>query len=160
MWRCGIVVGIVAAAVAGCGMDQPVDRVTDVADDDPQMNAAIETARKSVDTFIAVLKSPKPGQIEFSVKMEFIDGEDSEHMWLTPVSFDGKNFQGTVSNDPRDVRTVKLGQKVSVAPDQISDWMYIDNGKLVGGFTSRVLRDKLTPDERAEFDKSLPFVIQ
>jgi hypothetical protein len=38
--------------------------------------------------------------------------------------------------------------------------MYIDDGKLVGGETLRVLRATLSPTERADFDKSVPFVVE
>ncbi|HLJ09939.1 MAG TPA: DUF2314 domain-containing protein [Planctomycetaceae bacterium] len=154
--------GIVAAvllSVAGCGEKQPADKVTYVANDDARMNAAIDKARASVDAFIVALKSPKPGQSAFSVKMAFTDGGNAEHMWLTDVTFDGTNFIGTLNNDPETVKTVRLGQKFTVAPTQISDWMYVENRKLVGGETLRVLRDTLSPAERAEFDTSVPFVV-
>ena len=81
-------------------------------------------------------------------------------MWLEPVTFDGKSFQGTVKNDPESVTTVKFGQHASVEPSKISDWMFIEDRKLDGGYTVRVLRETLPPDERTEFDKSLPFVIE
>jgi uncharacterized protein YegJ (DUF2314 family) len=158
--RCCLVVYIVLAFVtAGCGKKHPADKVSYVADDDPGMNAAIEKARSNVNVFIAALKSPKAGQSAFSVKMAFTDGTNTEHMWLTPVTFDGANFQGSVNNEPEKVKTVKLGQKATVAPDKISDWMYVENRKLVGGETLRVLRATLSPTERADFDKSVPFVI-
>jgi Uncharacterized protein conserved in bacteria (DUF2314) len=38
--------------------------------------------------------------------------------------------------------------------------MYLDNRKLVGSYTLRVLRDMSSPAERAEFDKNVPFVIE
>ena len=38
-----------------------------------------------------------------------------------------------------------------------SDWMYVDHGKLVGGYT---LRDRLSPSERPEFDRSVPFKVE
>jgi uncharacterized protein YegJ (DUF2314 family) len=150
----------VALGLAGCGREQPVDNFTIVAEDDPNMAAAIDKAKSTVDTFIAALKSPKEGQSEFSIKKEFTDGEHREHMWLTPVTYDGQNFHGTVNNIPELVTSVKLGDAVTVAPAEISDWMYIDNGKLVGGQTLRALRDAATPAERAEFDKSVPFTIE
>lgn len=116
---------LVALALSGCGKEHPADKVTYVADDDPRINAAIEKARSTVKSFTAALKSPKAGQSGFSIKMAFTDGDHIEHIWLTPVSFDGTRFTGTVSNEPEGVRSVKMGQKVSVAPDEISDWMYI-----------------------------------
>jgi uncharacterized protein YegJ (DUF2314 family) len=147
-------------AVFGCRKQDPPDRVTYVADNDPRMNAAIEKARATVNTFIAALQTPKAGQSGFSIKMAFIDGGNTEHMWLTPVQYDGKSFRGTVNNTPEKVNNVKMGQQVSIEPSKISDWMFVENGKLKGGHTLRVLRDAMTPAERADFDKSVPFVIE
>jgi uncharacterized protein YegJ (DUF2314 family) len=69
-------------------------------------------------------------------------------------------FHARIDNDPEVVKSVKLGQAVTVRPQDISDWMYVDHGVLVGGYTLRVIRDAMTPAERAELDKSLPFKIQ
>jgi uncharacterized protein YegJ (DUF2314 family) len=153
-------VSVIALALAGCGKKHPDDKVTYVADDDPRMNAAMDKARSTINSFITALKSPKPGQSAFSIKMGFTDGGNTEHMWLTPVSFDGSKFTGTINNEPEKVKSVKMGQKVTVAPEKISDWMYVENQKLVGGYTLRVLREAITPAERADFDKSVPFVIE
>ena len=157
MRRC-IVVCLLLAALAGCRKG-PVDKVTMVADDDPKMLAAIGQARSSVNTFVAALRAPKPGQSAFSVKMAFTDGKATEHMWLTDVTYDGRAFHGVVNNDAELVSNVQLGQRATVEPAQISDWMYVEDGKLVGGYTLRVLRDAMTPQERADFDKSVPFTV-
>jgi uncharacterized protein YegJ (DUF2314 family) len=144
---------------AGCGKTQPEDRYTHVSPDDARMNAAIEQARSSVDIFIAAIQSPKPGQSAFSVKTPVSDGQHIEHFWLMPVTYDGTKFEGVIANEPFDVTNVKLGQRMTVERSQISDWMFVENGKLVGGYTLRILRSTLPPEERAEFDKSLPYVI-
>ncbi len=150
---------VFALTLTGCGKKNPADQVTYVAGNDPRMNAAIEKARSTIRTFTTALKSPKPGQSSFSIKMAFTDGGNTEHLWLTPVTFDGTTFTGTVNNDPEKVMTVKIGQKVTVTPDKISDWMFIENRKLVGGETIRALRAGLSPGEQAEFDKSVPFTV-
>jgi uncharacterized protein YegJ (DUF2314 family) len=150
---------MVLVLMAGSGKKASADKVTYVDSNDPKMNAAIEKARASVNTFTQALKSPKPGQSAFSVKMPFTDGKHTEHMWLTSVTFDGQKFHGTVNNDPEMVSNVKIGAKVSIESSKISDWMFVENGKLVGGYTLRVLRDSLSASERADFDKSVPFTI-
>jgi uncharacterized protein YegJ (DUF2314 family) len=154
------VVAVLIVAWTGCGEKHPVDTVTQVRADDPRMNPGIDKSRSTVNTFIAASKSPKAGQSGFSVKVPFKDGANTEHIWLAPVAFDGTNFQGTVNNEPETITNVKMGQKVSIVPAKISDWMFIENGKLIGGQTLRVLRDTLTPAERADFDKNMPFVIE
>ncbi|HEV8071908.1 MAG TPA: DUF2314 domain-containing protein [Planctomycetaceae bacterium] len=158
-----IVVCFAVVAVAmryGCSHTKSPDKVIHVRPDDPRMNAAIEKARASVGTFIAALQSPKPGQVGFGVKAKFTDGRHDEHIWLDDVTYDGVNFQGTIGNEPEMVNNVKNGQTATVAPAEISDWMYIENRKLVGGETIRVLRDSVSPSERAELDKSVNFIVE
>jgi uncharacterized protein YegJ (DUF2314 family) len=150
---------IMLVLIAGCGKKPSADKVTYVAENDPKMNAAIDKARASVNTFTQALKAPKPTQSAFSVKMPFTDGKHTEHMWLTSVTFDGQKFHGTLNNDPEMVSNVKIGAKVSVESSKISDWMFVENGKLVGGYTLRVLRASMSASERADFDKSVPFTI-
>jgi uncharacterized protein YegJ (DUF2314 family) len=94
------------------------------------------------------------------VKAKFTDGGKVEHMWLGQVTSDGKSFQGTIDNEPEMVKNVKDGQRVTVAPTEISDWMYLENQKMVGGETVRVLRDRLSPAERANLDKSVDFIVE
>jgi uncharacterized protein YegJ (DUF2314 family) len=47
-----------------------------------------------------------------------------------------------------------------VVAERISDWMYVHEGRLVGGYTIRVMRDRLSPAERLRFDQGLPFKIE
>jgi hypothetical protein len=96
-----------------------------------KMNAAIEKARSSVKAFIDALQSPRAGRSKFSVKAAVTDAKGTEHMWLIPVTFDGKVFHGTINNDVEIVSSVKI----------------------------RMLRDAMSPRERAEFDKEAPFKI-
>jgi uncharacterized protein YegJ (DUF2314 family) len=69
-------------------------------------------------------------------------------------------FHGTIDNDPDTVTNVRRGDPKRVGPSDISDWMYVDHGVLVGGYTIRALRARLSGPERAEFDRSLPFKIK
>lgn len=159
-----------AAMLIGCDSDElkPGDTVkregqppvTYVADDDPKMVAAIKKSRSTVGQFVTALSNPKPSQSAFSVKVPVEDGDKREHMWITPVRYRNGTFFGTISNEPVKVTTVKNGDKMEVAKDQISDWMYIENKRLKGGYTLRVMRDRMPEKERAEFDRSIPFTIE
>jgi len=48
----------------------------------------------------------------------------------------------------------------SVKPNEISDWLNIDNGKLVGGYTVRVHYNELSPQQKQEFDRRADFKIE
>ncbi len=104
------------------------------------MNAAIAEARETVDDFIAALSNPQPNQMAFSVKVAIIDGDQTEHLWLTPVRYENGKFIGRINNEPHMVTTVKFGDEVTVAKDEISDWLYAEDRTLIGGFTARVLQ--------------------
>ncbi len=151
---------VVALLVSGCNRNREIDHAVRVADGNPLMNEAMDNARRSVDRFIAAMQSPQHGQSEFRVKCAFIDGEEVEHIWLDQVTLKENVFCGFVFNDPEYVRNVSAGQFVAVPTKEISDWMYIQDGRLVGGFTLRVLRDALHPKERAAYDQRVPFRVE
>lgn len=137
----------------------PSDKISIVPDDDERMNDAMIKARATVNTFLSAMKSPSQNMSMFSIKVHFKDGTKDEHMWISGVVFDGTHFHGVIANDPQLVKNFKAGQKVSVPINEISDWMFLQDNKLVGGETLRVVRNAYTGEDRTEFDKSLPFVI-
>jgi len=125
-----------------------------VESDDPEMNAAIQQAQASLEVFIAALASPAPGQTYFSIKARFPygSGDAAEHMWLDDVAFDGERFEATLANAPVYVADLHIGDRVTIERERISDWMIVDDDRLLGGFTIYVLRSRLSADERRQFD--------
>jgi uncharacterized protein YegJ (DUF2314 family) len=133
---------------------------TMVPDNDRAVERAVSHARRHLGFFVAVMKAKKPDDSGFEVKKAFVDGNSVEHLWIGDLTWDGKNFHGRVNNKPLDVSNVRLGQKVTVAPREVTDWMFIKSGKMMGGFTTRVLYARLSPKERAEFNKEADFKIE
>jgi uncharacterized protein YegJ (DUF2314 family) len=131
----------------------------DVKSTHAQMHRAVLQARKTVGTFVAALQHPSPGQRDFEVKKAFRQGNEVEHLWLSDVRFSGNRFQGRVDNTPGKVHGVKVGELVSVNPDEISDWVFVDNGKLVGGYTIRAHYNELSPEQKRQFDQAADFHI-
>jgi len=126
---------------------------------DLEIRNAVLTARKSVGKFIAALQHPSPGQRDFEVKKPFVQGTEVEHIWLSSVTYSGGHFHGKVDNRPVKIKGLKMGELVSVNPTEISDWAYVDNGKLVGGYTIRLLHKDLSPERRKELEKESRFRI-
>ena len=124
------------------------DPVYDVDANDEEMNAAIEQARATVGEFVHRLQNPRPKDGDFSVKKKIDEGERSEHFWLKDISHADGVFTGTVGNAPQSIRNVKYGDRVTVAENNITDWMYLDDGKMAGNFTLRVLL-KHMPEQEA-----------
>jgi uncharacterized protein YegJ (DUF2314 family) len=131
-----------------------------VSDDDKQMDRAVENAQKSLGFFMAALHAKKDGDTVFEIKKGFVDGNKVEHLWIREVTYDGKNFHGKIDNRPLEVSNVHLGQGVTLAPQDVTDWMFLKDGKLIGGYTTRVLYARLSPEDKAEFDKRAEFKIE
>ncbi len=130
-----------------------------ISDDDAAMAKAVKQARKSVHTFTAALQHPKSGQRKFEVKKPFVKDGVVEHMWLSDVTYSGGRFHGVVDNHPRKIPGVKMGDRVSVNPNEITDWAFVDKGNLVGGYTIRLLFSDLSPERKLAFEKEAEFHI-
>ena len=131
-----------------------------VSDNDKQMDRAVENAQRTLGFFMAALRAKKNGDTVFEIKKGFIDGDKVEHLWIKRVTYDGKKFHGEIDNRPNEVSNVHLGEHVTVAPQDVTDWMFLKDGKLIGGYTTRVLYARLSPEDKAEFDKHAEFKIE
>ncbi len=136
------------------------DSVFYVENADEAMNRAMEKARLTRGYFWESLQDPKEHQESFSAKIRFQDGDQIEHIWLKDIQLDGdSNLYGTVNNEPAHVTNVQMGSRVGVGQDDLSDWMVVENGRLIGGYTIRAYRNSMSPAQREDFDASLGLVI-
>jgi len=126
-----------------------------IADDDRAMAEAVQSARKTLNKFIDAVRSPKKSQSRFAIKKPFIEGDKVEHLWVNEVTFDGKVFHGKVDNEPVDLKAVRLGDEVTVKPEEISDWMYVQNGRLVGAYTTRCVCRGMSAEQKKQFEKDI-----
>jgi uncharacterized protein YegJ (DUF2314 family) len=131
-----------------------------VTDNDKQMDRAVENAQRNLAFFIAALRAKKSGDTVFEIKKGFIDGNNVEHLWVREVTYDGKNFHGKVDNQPLQIKNAHAGERITAAPEEVDDWMFLKDGKLIGAYTTRVLYARLSPEEKAEFDKQAEFKIE
>lgn len=117
----------------------PSDDTTDVYDND-HMQTAIRKAQETLPTFFASLKKSKCRGYRFSLKASFVEGETTEHMWLTDIKVKKGRIQGIVSSVPKYIVRPRFQQRVSITRDQITDWMVEQDGKVVeGGYTVAAL---------------------
>lgn len=134
--------------------------VTKIFLDDAEMSAAMADAQVSKAAFLRALAAPKPNQTGFSAKHPFSttkgDGQ-REHIWISQLTYDGTLLHGIVSNDPLYVSHLKIDDFVSFHPMELTDWMYFEDGKVVGGYTIRVLRKRMNAEDVTEFDRQMRF---
>lgn len=140
------------------------DAVYTVEKEDPAMNAAIEEARRTYPDFLKTFNARDTANGDFTVKSKFSfldeDGERNfEHMWMVDLYYKGDQLHGVLGSDPISINWTVAGDSLAIKTDSISDWMYVRDGKLVGGYTVRVLYDKMSEQEKKEFSSQLPYKI-
>jgi uncharacterized protein YegJ (DUF2314 family) len=127
--------------------------------DDREMDTAMRRAGETVPTFVKALEAPPPRARGFAIKKAFTDGKKTEFIWLNEVTLVGTDFRATVNNVPAWLATPKLGDLVTVPKKDVVDWMYVDDGVLVGGFTIRVLFSRETPAKQRELEAQARFKV-
>ena len=121
--------------------------------DDREMNAAMAQARDTLAQFEERLANPTPDQTMAIIKGRFTEGDMVEHMWLNQIVVTPEGYRGVLGNDPYELTGMKAGATLVVPRERVSDWIVVADGKLIGGYTMRVLRSRLPEDERAAFDE-------
>lgn len=128
--------------------------------EDKSVNRAMEKARETLAYFRESLLNPRPEQEVFALKAKIVDGDEVEHIWLSDVSYDEDgHFYGIISNEPEFVKNIQSGARVGVDAENVSDWMLIEKYRLIGGYTIRAYRDRLSPGEQEDFDEDFGWVI-
>jgi|ERR1041385_123843 uncharacterized protein YegJ (DUF2314 family) len=142
----------------GCSKSKDSANYVHVKDNDAAMAAAIDRARATAQDFVTAFRAQKPGTANFFLKKPYpTPSGSSEHMWIKVTGESDGVFQGIVSNDAEETRQVKIGQKVLVKTNDISDWKYEDGKKLIGGYTIRYFVEKMSKAEREAFLKEAGF---
>ena len=138
--------------------DQPA--IYTVEDTDAEMNSAIKTANQTLDKFNESLNSKNPDFGYFSLKTKFKTAKGGEHIWVSKITIKDNKYFGVVDNLPEATTDVKIGDNIEIDKNNISDWMYIDKGKLRGGYTIRLLRNRMSVAERQQFDNESGLIIE
>jgi len=123
--------------------------------DEAEMEQAIKKARATFDEFLERFEQPQPGDDTFVVKVKIEDDNGIEHFWLNELKLDSEPYSGTIDNDPGIVKCVKCGQKYRFSRNDVSDWMYMSNGKMQGNHTLRVIIKSMPKDEAEALKKQI-----
>lgn len=132
---------------------QAADPVVAFATDDPEMTAAIEAARTTLDN---VLERKATGGIPaeaLSLKVAIPKtGGGSERIYVNGiVQIDEATFEGLLANEPDALPDLKIGDRYRFTHDQIVDWLFVVNGKMHGSYTLRVMLPQLPKDQADQF---------
>jgi len=147
------IVAVVAAAGFMSGSGSRSDRlpVIKVATGDPEMEQARSKARASMAEFWRAHGERRPGTRAFALKVAIPHSQGHEHFWLQDVERKGDGYAGTIGNEPKYATQVKLGQRYAFGDQDISDWMFMREGKIVGNETMRPLLKRMPEQQAAQY---------
>lgn len=150
-----VVVGLVVAGIAyHTATDQSFlarakrDEVVLVKKEDPALEAARSKARATLPGFLAIAKQPTPAMRNFALKVRVSDDHGVEYFWVTGFTANGGRFSGKIDNTPRMVRSVTSGQIIQFGESEITDWMYMDGGKMKGNYSACALLQREPKDQQ------------
>lgn len=141
--------GVLLFVAVACRKQVP-ERPVYVADDDPDMLAAIAKARETLPEFWSAYDTRPRGENDFSLKVKITDSHGIEHFWVSEIERREDTIVGVVNDEPSIVTSVKLGQRIEVPPADITDWLFMRGGKMVGNQTARAMFKSMTPAEVAQ----------
>ncbi|HLW90568.1 MAG TPA: DUF2314 domain-containing protein [Roseiarcus sp.] len=167
---------ILLTAVSTLAFAQDPNPAPKVPKGDPAMIAAFAKAAVSLDEFFAKWRNPPPGAEGFSVKIGLMDAVGApgyaivrpgsfppnfvEWFWTRDLRADGAGFVAELGNAPEDLRDVSMGQTIHFTRQDIGDWMYFQNGKIIGNATACPALAHASTEERRQMKEQYGLVCE
>jgi uncharacterized protein YegJ (DUF2314 family) len=133
---------------------RPPSPTVEVGQSDKEIEKITDNARRSLPIFFRNLNRPENGANNFYVKYPLssddggVEPKVREQVWLGSIRLKNDAYYGTPANTPRSHgRKMK---RVNIDTDKITDWMYIQDGKIIGGRSIKYLLEKIPEDQRGE----------
>ena len=113
-----------------------------------------EDARRTLPVFFRHVTRAEAGEDHFCIKHPFRADDDSgigmEQIWLTGIQFRNGEYYGILASDPVHINGMKKGDVVAFDVEEITDWMYVRDGKITGGRSIRYLLENIPESRRTE----------
>ena len=121
--------------------------VVGVREGDPEMAAAVARARSQLPEFYRRLANPGPDEHRFAVKFDLAGS--GEMIWAGSLQRESGRLSGTLSNVPMHP-AYRQGQRIDIPESAIIDWGFVRGARMEGNFTTRVIIDRMPPEQAAE----------
>lgn len=128
-------------------------------DADVEMEAAFQEARDTLEAFIERIATPDPNRTYVALKVRFSppDGS-SQDIWVDNVTYTDGAFRGSMGDDIPSLR-LSFGEEIVIPPEAIVDWMIVEDGQLIGGYTIRLAYARMSSEEKERFLEAIDYSI-
>jgi uncharacterized protein YegJ (DUF2314 family) len=125
--------------------------------DDPEMRECVKKAQATLSHFLARFESRHEFGT-FMVKIRIEEGAEHAFLWLGLQHVQNNGLSAIVFEAPPEFPSLSKGTTVAVAREKVLDWAQVRHGVLVGGFSLRLQRSRLSEENRKHFDLYSGFV--
>ena len=126
---------------------------------DLELDIAITQARDSLDTFIEKIATPHSDRTIVAVKVRFVLPDSStQDIWVDQISYQDGSFHGTMGDDIPSLK-LNIDDKIKIESKDIVDWMIVEDGKLIGGYTIRLAFQRMSPEQKERFLETVHYSI-
>lgn len=122
---------------------------------DPEMQAAFDKARRTLNYFLDVAESRPPDTRGFALKVGVAEQDQIEFFWVYPFQREEDGFSGRINSEPELLNSVFKGQVIEFDRSQIVDWTFEDQATKImhGNYTGCVLLQREAPEYAAQFQE-------
>jgi uncharacterized protein YegJ (DUF2314 family) len=133
----------------------PNEAMTNMQGEEPALRRAAEKAQATLDDFLVKAKQLPAGTSAYALRVGVQEGRDTEYFWVEEFTWSDGAFTARINNEPRLVKSVRLGQIHPFSRSQVVDWKYLDekSGKTFGNFTACALLSKEPPAKAEEIKR-------
>jgi uncharacterized protein YegJ (DUF2314 family) len=136
-------------------VSRPPSPEIEVEQSDKEIERIAENARRALPTFFRNLARPEEGAGNFYIKYPLIaDDGGIEQVWLGSIHLNGGVYFGRLANTTKLMESRK-GSSIIIDTDKITDWMYIQDGKIIGGRSIKYLLEKIPEEKRKEDQRKI-----
>jgi uncharacterized protein YegJ (DUF2314 family) len=126
---------------------------------DLEMEAAFQEARDTLDSFIQKIGTSHPDRTLVAVKVRFVLPDSStQDLWVDQITYQNDSFRGTMGDDIPSLR-LSIDDKITIARKDVMDWMIVEDGKLIGGYTIRLAFQRMSPEQKERFLETVHYSI-
>ena len=127
---------------------------------DLEMETAFQQAQDTLDSFIQKIDAPQPDRTLVAVKVRFVLPDSStQDLWVDRITYKDGSFHGTMGDDIPSLK-LSVDDKITIKRQDIVDWMIVENGKLIGGYTIRLAFRRMSPEQKERFLETVHYSVE
>lgn len=136
-------ISIVVLLSCGRSSKNTNDPISFAPTNDPELAKATEEALSKLDYFVeSFQKHKRDTTYQYSLKSDFVENGEHEHMWISVTAIDSGQFLGTLANEPGIVKNIQYGDFVKLSKNQIEDWVIMNGDNMEGGYSVAVFQKR------------------